>query len=94
MSVRFSMNMLSFHIFANDQFANINILNLCLSCVHEQLDCIPDETKGFRCSMVQMKALLGKLVVRNLQPPEAPWKILWQRQMGDVVAKTWWKLAK
>ena len=28
--------------------------------------------------VVQTKALLGKLVVRSLQPPEAPWKLLWR----------------
>ena len=31
-----------------DQFAKINLMNLCLSCIHEQLDFILDETKGFR----------------------------------------------
>ena len=30
--------------------------------------------------VVQTKALLGKLVVRSLQPSEAPWKILWRRK--------------
>ena len=30
--------------------------------------------------VVQTKALLGKLVVRILQPPEAPWKVLWRRR--------------
>ena len=27
--------------------------------------------------VVQTKALQGKLVVKSLQSPEAPWKILW-----------------
>ena len=30
--------------------------------------------------VAQTKALLGKLVVRSLQPLEAPWKVLWQRR--------------
>ena len=30
--------------------------------------------------VVQTKALLGNLVVRSLQPPKAPWKILWRRK--------------
>ena len=30
--------------------------------------------------VVQTKALLGKLVVRSLQPHEAPWKVLWRRR--------------
>ena len=32
--------------------------------------------------VVQTKALLGKLVVRSLEPPEAPWNIL-RRQGGS-----------
>ena len=30
--------------------------------------------------IVQMKALLGNLVVRSLQTPKAPWKFLWRRR--------------
>ena len=44
--------------------------------------------------VVQTKALLGKLVVKSLPQPKAPWKILWRQHMEDVVAETRWKLAK
>ena len=30
--------------------------------------------------VVETKALLGKIVVRSVQPLEAPWKILWRRR--------------
>ena len=42
--------------------------------------------------VVQTKALLGKLVVKSLPQPKAPWKILWRQHMEDVVAETRWKL--
>ena len=48
--------------------------------------------------MVQTKALLRKMVVRSLQPLEAPWKILWrhrwkmwlQREVGSWPNSPFW----